>query len=133
MYTSGISVCNSERNMVRGQSSSALPIPVARALRKLGHDIRDARRRRRIPVAILAERASISRVTLNKIEKGDPGVSLGHYATVLFALGMTDRLADVADPRHDSVGLELEEENLPQRIRLPRRPKPGTSGSTGAA
>ena len=52
-----------------------LPIPVTRALRKLGHDIRDARRRRRIPVAILAERASISRMTLNKVEKGDPGVS----------------------------------------------------------
>lgn len=108
-----------------------VPIPVLRALRKLGRDIRDARRRRRIPVAILAERASISRMTLNRIEKGDPGASLGNYATVLFAVGMIDRLADVADPRHDSVGLELEEEHLPQRIRLPRRrsAKPGkTSG-----
>ena len=47
----------------------AVPITVARALRKLGHDIRNARRRRRIPVAILAERASISRMTLNKIDK----------------------------------------------------------------
>jgi DNA-binding XRE family transcriptional regulator len=99
------------------------PVPVARALRKLGHDIRDARRRRRIPVAILAQRASISRTTLNKVEKGDPNVSLGLYATVLFVLGMVDRLADLADPRHDSVGLALEEENLPQRIRLPRRQK----------
>ena len=107
------------------KSSSTLPIPVARALRKLGHDIRDARRRRRIPVAILAERASMSRMTLNKVEKGDPGVSLGNYATVLFALGMADRLADVADPRHDSVGRELEEENLPERIRLSRPGKPG--------
>jgi DNA-binding XRE family transcriptional regulator len=97
------------------------PIPVVRALRKLGLDIRDARRRRRIPVAILAERASISRMTLHKVEKGDPGVSFGTYATILFTLGMIDRLADVADPRHDSIGLELENENLPQRIRLPRR------------
>jgi len=95
------------------------PIPVARAIRKLGHDIRDARRRRRIPAAILAERASISRTTLHKVEQGDPGVSLGIYATVLFALGMIDRLADVADPIHDAVGLELEEEHLPKRIRLP--------------
>ena len=62
---------------------------MARALRKLGHDIRDARRRRRIPVMIFAERASISRMTLNKTEKGDPGVSLGTYATVLFALAHT--------------------------------------------
>ncbi|MBI3684423.1 MAG: hypothetical protein HY235_28955 [Acidobacteria bacterium] len=95
-----------------------------RALRKLGHDIRDARRRRRIPVAILAQRASISRTTLNKVEKGDSNVSLGIYATVLFVLGMVDPLADLADPRRDAVGLELEEERLPQRIRLPRRQQP---------
>ena len=50
------------------------PIPVAHALRKVGADLRDARRRRRIPVAILAERASISRTTLSRIEKGDAGV-----------------------------------------------------------
>ena len=78
---------------------------------------------------ILAERASISRMTLSKAEKGDPGVSLGTYATVLFALGMVDRLADVADPRYDSVGRELEEENLPQRIRLPRPQQSGRPGT----
>ena len=103
---------------------SRTPIPAVRALRKLGQDIRDARRRRRIPVAILAERASISRMTLNKLEKGDPGVSAGTCATVLFTLGMADRLADVADSRHDAVGLALEEERLPQRIRLPGRRAP---------
>jgi transcriptional regulator with XRE-family HTH domain len=86
-------------------------------LRKLGQDIRDARRRRRIPVAIMAERASISRVTLHRIEKGERGVAAGAYATILFVLGMVDRLADLADPRHDAVGLALEEERLPQRIR----------------
>lgn len=99
-------------------SSSNVPIPVIRTLRKLGNDIRDARRRRRIPVAILAERASISRMTLNKIEKGDPGVSLGNYARILFSLGIADRLADVADVRHDDIGLQLDEERLPQRVRL---------------
>ena len=66
----------------------------------------------------MAERALISRMTLNKVEKGDPGVSLGIYATVLFVLGMTDRLAELADPRHDAVGLSLEAERLPQRIRI---------------
>lgn len=86
--------------------------------------MRDARRRRRIPVAIMAERSSISRMTLNKVEKGDPGVSLGTYAVVLFVLGMADRLADLADPRNDTVGLALEEEHLPQRIRRMRRERP---------
>ena len=113
------------------QRAPTIPVPVIRALRKLGQDIRDARRRRRIPVAILAERASISRSTLNRIEKGDANASLGNYATVLFALGMTERLADVADPRHDAVGRELEEEHLPERIRLSRR-KPVKPESTGA-
>jgi hypothetical protein len=90
---------------------------VRRALRKLGHDIRDAHRRRRIPAAIAAERASISRTTLVMIEKGDPGVAMGLYATVLFVMGMADRIGDLANPRNDSVGLQLEEERLPQRIR----------------
>jgi transcriptional regulator with XRE-family HTH domain len=91
---------------------------VKRALQKLGDDIRDARRRRRIPVALLAERASISRMTLSKVEKGDPGVSMGIYATVLFVLGMGERLSEIADVREDAVGLVLEEERLPQRVRL---------------
>lgn len=118
--------------MKEARLSTVIPIPVARALRKLGHDIRDARRRRRIPVAVLAQRASISRMTLNKVEKGNPSVSVGAYATVLFSLGMVERLADVADPRHDAVGRELEEEHLPERIRLPRRQTPGKSPSRGA-
>ncbi len=100
-----------------------LPIPVRRALRKLGQDIRDARLRRRIPTAIMAERASISRTTLNKIEKGDPGVSLGNYANVLFVLGMAERLGELADVTTDAVGLGLEEQRLPQRIRRSRRSK----------
>ena len=100
-----------------------MPLPVSRALRKLGHDIKDARRRRRIPMAIAAQRASISKPTLIKIERGDPGVAIGSYATVLFVMGMTERLADLAEAKNDSVGLELEEENLPQRVRTTRRQK----------
>jgi transcriptional regulator with XRE-family HTH domain len=101
--------------------ASGLPIPVRRALRKLGHDIRDARKRRRIPVAILAERASVSRTTLHKVEKGEPGVSMGTYATVLFVLGLTERIVDLADPRNDAIGLALADERLPRRIRRSRR------------
>jgi transcriptional regulator with XRE-family HTH domain len=104
-------------------SVKILSVPVAHALRKLGQDIRDARRRRRITAAILAERASTSRVTLGRVEKGDPGVSIGIYAKVLFSLGLEQRLADLADPRHDALGLQLEEERLPQRVRYPGRKK----------
>lgn len=107
------------------KKTQTAPIPVRRALRKLGQDIRDARRRRRIPVEIMAERASISRVTLNKIEKGDPGVAMGNYARVLFVLGMAERLAEILDVRSDALGLELEEEELPKRIRIRRPTVPG--------
>ncbi len=94
-----------------------LPLPVKRALVKLGEDIRNARLRRRIPTTVMAERAFITRMTLNKVESGDPGVSLGIYAVVLFVLGLTPRLAELADVRSDDVGLQLEEERLPKRIR----------------
>lgn len=104
------------------KSTYTMPIPVRRALRKLGRDIRDARLRRRIPAAVMAERASISRTTLVKVEKGEPGVSIGIYATILFVLGMVDRLAELADIRHDERGLTLEEEQLPKRIRRSKRP-----------
>ena len=100
-----------------------LPIPVSRALRKLGHDIKDARRRRRMTMAIAAERASISKPTFIRVERGDPSVSIGSYATVLYVLGMADRLGDLAASKNDPVGLQLEEENLPQRIRGARKPK----------
>jgi len=103
--------------MRTSRASIALPLPVRRALRKLGGDIRDARLRRRIPVAVAAERASISRMTLSKAEKGDPGVALGIYATVLFVLGLVDRLGELADAKNDPTGLQLEEEHLPKRIR----------------
>jgi hypothetical protein len=102
----------------------SLPIPVMRTLLMLGHDIKDARRRRRLPMAVVIQRASISEPTLIRIERGDPKVAIASYATVLFVLGMVDRLADLVDPKNDPVGLQLEGENLPQRIRTATKQKP---------
>ena len=118
LYRIRISVQIYRRKMA---TSNQIPIPVRRALRKLGGDIRDARRRRRIPTQVMAERASVSRTTLLKVEKGDPGVSVGTFATVLFVLGLIDRFSELADARYDEVGLDLADEWLPQRIRLSRR------------
>ena len=112
-----------KRSNKRVRSGADLPLPVIGALRKLGHDIRDARRRRRIPVVIAAERASISKTTWLKVEKGDPGVLAGTYVTVLFVLGLIEKVYALADLSTDTVGLRLEEEQLPQRIRR-KPPKP---------
>ncbi len=94
-----------------------LPIPVRRVLVKLGRDIREARLRRRISSQLMADRALIARTTLHKLEEGKPGVAIGTYATVLFVLGLSDRLAELADVRFDETGLALAEEQLPKRIR----------------
>ena len=98
-----------------------LPIPVIKALRKMGQDINDARRRRRITIELMAERAGLSRATVGKIEKGDPTTSMAGYASVLFVLGMEGSLGDLVDSVHDLVGRRLEDEKLPQRVRIPRR------------
>jgi len=93
------------------------PNTVRRALRRLGSDIRDARKRRSLAMQTVADRAFTSRKTLQRIEEGDYGVSIGIYAAVLNALGLLDGLAVLADPANDVVGMELASSNLPQRIR----------------
>jgi transcriptional regulator with XRE-family HTH domain len=98
---------------------TSLPIPVIRALRKLGQDINDARRRRRITVEIMAQRANLSRSTIGKVERGDPSTSMGGYGAVLFVLGMEKSLSDLVDSVHDLVGRRSEDEKLPQRVRIP--------------
>jgi transcriptional regulator with XRE-family HTH domain len=75
---------------------------------------------------LMSERCGFSRLTLSKIEKGDPSVSMGAYASALFVLGMSEHLTRVADASRDIVGRELEEENLPKRIRTPQGDKEGS-------
>jgi transcriptional regulator with XRE-family HTH domain len=97
---------------------------VRRALRKLGADIHDARARRRLPMAVVAERAFTSRSTLQKIEAGETNVSIGIYAGVLQALGLLDGLSQIADIGNDTVGQALASAELPKRVHLkaPARP-----------
>ncbi|MBI5510947.1 MAG: hypothetical protein HY903_19470 [Deltaproteobacteria bacterium] len=101
-----------------------LPPSVLRSLRALGRGIDDARRRRRIPVAVLADRGLIARGTLRRVCTGDPGASMGAYASVLFALGLGERLEMLAPAGADTVGLQLEDERLPKRVRRPRPRSP---------
>jgi hypothetical protein len=89
-----------------------------KALGKLGGDLRDARRRRRLPMAVVADRAFTSRSTLQRVEAGDPAVSIGIYAAVMHALGLLEGLGRLADPSMDPVGQALADKLLPQRVRI---------------
>lgn len=106
--------------MKSSQAHAALPLSVRRALKKLGADIGIARKRRRLAMSVIAQRAFISRNTLTRVERGDAGVSIGIYATVLFVLGLADRLGQIADPLTDEVGLSLENSRLPARTHTKR-------------
>ena len=107
---------------MKSMAITTVPLPVRGILKKLGEDIANARKRRRIATATMAQRANISRTTLVKAEKGDPGVAMGTYAAILFALGMIDKLRELASAKSDEIGLVLEEERLPKRIEIrPRR------------
>ena len=68
----------------------------------------------------MAERALVGRNTIARVERGDPRVSMGIYATVLFVLGLAERLSELADASVDRIGLDLEVEHLPKRIRSSR-------------
>jgi transcriptional regulator with XRE-family HTH domain len=92
---------------------------VRKALAKLGEDIRDARRR--LPMAVVADRAFTSRATLQRIEQGDPAVGMGIYAAVLHALGLLEGVGQLADPSVDSIGQAMADLALPQRVRLKPR------------
>ena len=96
-------------------------IPVKNTLRKIGQDISKARRRRRITMALLSERAGILPKTLGRIEKGDPATSIAAYTSVLFSLGLIEKFRDIADVNNDLLGRELEEELLPKRVRPPKK------------
>jgi hypothetical protein len=72
-------------------------------------------------MALVAERALVSRNTLARVERGDPGVSMGIYATVLFVLGMADHVGELADSGRDPLGRALEDERLPRRVRAARK------------
>ena len=102
---------------MRTLAHNSLPRSARAALAKLGEDIAIARKKRRISTVSMAERAFISRGTLYKVEKGDPSVSMGIYATVLSILGLADGLGAAADRCNDPLGLDLEEDRLPKKIR----------------
>ncbi len=108
---------------MRSAIQDVLPTKLRRGLRKFGEDIGIARRKRRLTVAMMAERTGVAQSTYLRAEKGDPKVAFGVYAMVLFVLGFGDAISDLIDVRNDDQGLLLDLERLPKRIRARTTPK----------
>ena len=104
-------------------SQKNLPSEVAARIKELGNRVRLARTRRAMSIAELAAKADINRNTLNALELGKPGVALGAYVTVLWALGLDKTLDGVAHPDADTHGKTLEASRRPERVRKTRKQK----------
>lgn len=98
-------------------------LPAARALRALGADIALARKRRRMRQVDLAAKMGVSVKTLKRIEQGDSGVAVGHVAMALFGLGAVSKLESLMAPEFDHLGLLIDANHLPKRIRLSHKEK----------
>jgi transcriptional regulator with XRE-family HTH domain len=62
--------------------------PAAPGLAALGAQLRAARKAQKVSAVALAEAAGLSRLTLHRIERGEPGVAMAHWAAVAHALGL---------------------------------------------
>lgn len=108
---------------MRSAVHDILPPAVRRSLVKLGSDLARARRQRRLTSAMMAERMGVGLNTYSRIERGDGSVALSAYAMALFVLGFGAALGDLADARRDDLGLQLDEERLPKRVRARKTPE----------
>lgn len=79
-------------------------------LEKMGENIKIARKRRKLTMIQVAERAGISRSTLYLIESGNPSVAMGAYFNVLRVLGLQDDFLKLA--ADDELGRKLQDLEL---------------------
>jgi len=71
----------------------AVPTLLQERLTLWGRCIRAQRLSQRITSPQLAQRMNISRATLQRLERGDPGASATNYLRAFFVLGLLDDLA----------------------------------------
>lgn len=97
-----------------------LPPSVLLQLQQLGENLAIARKRRRETRRVWTRRVGVSEPTLMRMEKGDPSVALGSYASALWLIGRAQALPDLAAPQLDEGALESEVRAA--RVRSVRKP-----------
>jgi transcriptional regulator with XRE-family HTH domain len=95
----------------------SVPAPVRRTLRSLGEEVVTWRKLRGLTQAQLADRSGVSRNTLNRLERGDGGVSTENLLRILRGLGILDSLSQALDPYESDIGRLRSDQQLPERVR----------------
>ncbi len=85
---------------------TVMPPAAEQALRNLGENLAIARVRRRESQRTWAKLVGCSVPTLIRLERGDPGVGMGIYATALWLIGRVAGLPELAGPGSDRGALE---------------------------
>lgn len=99
------------------ESVASLPSSVLVSLELLGEHLRLGRKRRKESLRAWALRMNVSVPTLTGMERGDPRVSMGVYATALWLMGRDEALKSLAAPEHDSQALAQEMQVIQNRGR----------------
>ena len=105
--------------MLRARSSHT-PCEVIAGLKEIGQALRTARLRRRQSAAEVAARVGVSLPTFRKLERGDPTVSLGTFATTAWILGLLPGFQAAVRPENDARAASMEAARAPRRGRRPR-------------
>lgn len=105
----------------RNINDATAPAAVTSAVQQIGANVATARKRRGLRQEDLAKKAGISKVTMNRIEAGALGTSIGAYTAVLWAMGLHDAVARLAHPDDDVEGTTLEAARRPQRVSVSRQ------------
>src|SRR5574344_1278519 len=105
--------------MVKTTMGTKLPRKLEQKMQTVGEQIRLARLRRNLSIAQVAERATCSPVTINRVEKGLPTVSMGIYLRVLYALQLEDDILLLA--KDDLMGKNLQDINLLYRQKASKK------------
>lgn len=92
----------------RSKALESMPPAVLAQLRTLGENLTIARKRRLEPRKAWAQRIGVTEPTLARMERGDPSVAFGTYATALWLMGRSQAIAELAAPEHDMGALESE-------------------------
>lgn len=96
--------------MGKNTFGKVMPRSLTRNLEIMGEQIMLARKRRHLSMQDIADRATVTRLTVSKVEHGDPTVSMGIYARVLFALNLEDDITLLASD--DSLGRQLQDAEM---------------------